>query len=371
MDERDMLLIPGPVTVSDEVLAVHGRPIRPHYGTDWVEVYRAVTGALAQVFRTRGTVFLLFGPGMAGIEAALRSTLAPGDQVLIPASGSFAGRMAEVARAAGLEVRSLETSPRRPADVAAVEEALDTHPEIRALGIVHHETMLGLVNPVAELCRAASERGVLTIVDAVSSLGGIDLRVDEWGIDVCVGVANKCLGGPIGVAPIAVSERAWAAVDDGRPKGAGWYLDLATWRRFDEEWGSWHPHPTTMPTSVIEALGAAAERILAEGLDAYQAHHAEAAHRVRRGLEELGFELLVPDDVASPVTTAALPKPGMDVDHYTDWLRREYRLRIAPGIGDLAGKIFRVGHMGRASEPDVVTAYLAATAAYLKEAHLS
>jgi alanine-glyoxylate transaminase/serine-glyoxylate transaminase/serine-pyruvate transaminase len=126
-----------------------------------------------------------------------------------------------------------------------------------------------------------------------------------------------------------------------------------------------------MPTSVVEALGAAAGRILAEGLDAYQARHAEAARRVRRGLEELGFELLVADDVASPVTTAALPKPGMDVDHYTDWLRREHRLRIAPGIGDLAGKIFRVGHMGRAAEPEVVSAYLAATAAYLEEAELS
>lgn len=367
MEKRDTLLIPGPVTVSDEVLAAHGRPIRPHYGEDWAEAYRRVAALVALIFRTEGDVVLLFGPGMAAIEMSLRSTLAPGDRVLIPAGGSFAERMAEVAAAAGLDVQSLRVEPGRPVDPEAVEAALRGDPAIRAVGVVHHETMLGLVNPVGEVCRLARDRGVLTIVDAVSSLGGLDLRVDEWGIDLCVGVANKCLGAPIGIAPVAVSGRAWEAVDDGRPKGAGWYLNLATWRRFADEWGAWHPHPTTMPTSVIEALGVAATRILDEGLEAYHARHAAAARRVREGLSNLGFELLVPDDFASPVTTAVLAPAGMDLDHYMSWLRREHGLRVAPGIGKLAGRIFRVGHMGRAAEPEIVTAYLEATAAYLDE----
>lgn len=368
MSVHETLLIPGPVTVEDDVLAALARPVRPHYGTDWAELYRRVTARLAELFCTDGHVLLLFGPGMAAVEMAVRSSLAPGDHVLVPTNGMFGDRMIEVARAAGLEVRTIRPRIGRPVDPQAVEAELGADPEIRAVGIVHHETILGLLNPVREICAVARSHGALTIVDAVSSLGGVDLRVDEWGIDLCASVSNKCLGAPVGVAPLAVSPAAWQAVEDGRPKNAGWYLNLQTWRRYEEDWGSWHPHPTTMPTSAIQALERAAARILAMGLEAFQARQAEAARRVRSGLSAMGFQMLVPDEVASPVTTAVLARPGMDVVHYSDWLRDERQLRIAGGIGDLAGKIFRVGHMGKAADPEVVDAYLAATAEYLDEA---
>jgi alanine-glyoxylate transaminase/serine-glyoxylate transaminase/serine-pyruvate transaminase len=304
---------------------------------------------------------------MAGIEMAMRSTLAPGDHILIATNGMFGDRMVEIAQAAGLQLHAVRPPTARPVDPQIVAETLRRHPDIRAVGVVHHETVLGLVNPVEDICAVARDKGALTIVDAVSSLGGMELRVDDWGIDLCVSVGNKCLGAPVGVAPIAISRRAWEAVDDGRPKIAGWYLSLDTWRRYEEDWGAWHPHPTTMPTNAIEALGVAAERILAEGLDAHQARQAAAARRVREGLQELDFEPLVPDEVASPVTTAVLALPGMDVSHYIEWLRERHKLRVSGGIGELAGKIFRVGHMGRAASPDVVEAYLAATAQYLAE----
>jgi alanine-glyoxylate transaminase/serine-glyoxylate transaminase/serine-pyruvate transaminase len=370
VDERDLLLTPGPVTVADEVLATFSRPIRPHYGTDWAEAYRRVTAALAKLFRTDEHVLLLFGPGMAGIEMAVRSTLAPGDRILIATNGMFGDRMMDVARAAGVQVHAVRPPTAQPVDPQMIAQALRQHRHIRAVGVVQHETILGLVNPVKEICALARDEGALTIVDAVSSLGGMELRVDDWGIDLCVSVGNKCLGAPVGVAPIAISRRAWDAVEDGRPKSAGWYLSLNTWRHYEESWGAWHPHPTTMPTNAIEALGVAAERILGEGLEAYQARQAAAARRVREGLRELGFEPLVRDEVASPVTTAVLTRPGMDVSHYIEWLRERHRLRIAGGIGELAGKIFRVGHMGRAAAPEVVEAYLAATAEYLEETQI-
>jgi aspartate aminotransferase-like enzyme len=237
--------------------------------------------------------------------------------------------------------------------------------------VVHHETDLGLINPIGEICGLARERGVLTVVDAVSSLGGVAIEMDDWGIDVCVTVANKCLGGPVGVAPVAVGGRGWEAVDDGRPKAAGWYLNLSTWRRYLETLGDWHPHPATMPTSAIAALGVALDEILEAGLEAHLARQAAAAGRTRDGLRELGFEMLVADGWASPVTTAAWLPPGMDAADYQRWLGERHRLLVGGGLGELAGRLLRVSHMGAASDPAVVDTFLRATADYLVEKRLS
>ena len=367
----ETLLIPGPVTMHEDVQAVLARPAGPHYGEPWVELHRGLTARLAELFRTEEDVLLVFGPGTAALEMGIRSTLSPGDHVLVPITGSFGARLAELAQAAGLVVHELAVPLGRAADPELMEDELRRTPEIRAVAIVQHETMLGLVSPLREVCALAGERELLTIVDAVSSLGGIELEVDAWGIDICAAVGNKCLGGPVGIAPLAVSERAWSAAKDGRPKNAGWYLNLETWRRFEQEWGTWHPHPTTMPSGVVEALDVAVGRILAEGPEAHRSRLAAAAHRVRHSLREMGFEMLVPDEVASPVTTAVWAKPAMIVDDYVEWLRLERGLRVAGATGELAGRVFRVAHMGRAAELEVVDAYLASTRQYLKQAGLS
>jgi alanine-glyoxylate transaminase/serine-glyoxylate transaminase/serine-pyruvate transaminase len=364
--DSELLLIPGPVSVEPEVLAEVARPVRPHYGTDWAESYHQLAQAAARVFRCELPATLLFGPGMAAVEASITSSLAPGDEILIPANGLFADRMIEIAHAAGIVVHTgARPALAAPVDVNEVDRTLRAHPRIRALGIVHHETMLGVVNPLEELCSLARERNLLLIVDAISSLGGMEVRVDDWGIDLCAAVGNKCLGGTVGIAPIAVSTRAWEAILDGRDKRAGWYLDLRTWRRAEEEMGDWHPHPTTMPTGALDGLRVAIESVLATGLEAHCERQAAAARRVRAGLRGLGIELLVADEHASPVTTAALAPSWMDVDDYIAALRNEYGLRIAGAMGDLAGKVFRVGHMARAASPEVVEAYLDATTAYV------
>lgn len=365
MRVTETLLIPGPVSVSQEVLAALAQPVTAHYGDDWVELYDRLTRSLAGVFGTTGDVVLLFGPGTAALEMCLASGLAAGDEVLVATNGLFGGRLAEIAGALGLAVHPVPAAAREPIRPDDLLIALEEHPRARAFAVVHHETSLGLLNPVRDLCQLASRRGLLTIVDAVASLGGVPLEVDAWAIDLCVGVANKCLGAPVGIAPVAVSRRAWAAVDDGRGKIGGWYLNLATWRHYGEMWASWHPSPTTMPTNVFVALAAAVDEVLDEGLEAHQARLASAAARVREGLAELGFEMVIPEACASPVTTAVWGLPGMDVADYLQWLWRERGLRLGSGLADLAGRAFRVGHMGRAADPDVVDAYLIATAEYL------
>jgi alanine-glyoxylate transaminase/serine-glyoxylate transaminase/serine-pyruvate transaminase len=351
--------------VSPGVLHALGRPVPAHYGEDWVAMHRRLTASLAEIFETDGDVVLLFGPGSAAVEACLASSLAAGDEVLVATNGMFGDRVAEVARALGLVVHTVTTADRAPIRREQVTEALRDHPGARAFAVVHHETSLGLLNPIEELCREARRHGLLTIVDAVASLGGVPLEMDAWGIDLCAAVGNKCLGAPVGIAPIAVGPRAWEAIDDGRPKLAGWYLNLATWRRYGDIWGAWHPSPTTMPTNTVVALAAAVDEVMAGGLAEHRARIARAAARVRDGLTEMGFDMMVTDGSASPVTTAVWRLPGMDVRDYLEWLRRERRLRLGGGLGELAGRVFRVGHMGRAAEPEVVDAYLRATAEYL------
>jgi alanine-glyoxylate transaminase / serine-glyoxylate transaminase / serine-pyruvate transaminase len=170
---------------------------------------------------------------------------------------------------------------------------------------------------------------------------------------------------------VAVGPRALEAIDDGRSKAAGWYLNLATWRHFTEAWSSWHPHPVTVPTNVIQALDVAISRLLERGLEEHMRRQAAARDTVREGLREMGFEMLVPDHAASPVATAVLGRPGMDVPGYMRWLLDEHGMRIGGGFNELAGRIFRIGHIGRAAEPEVVQAYLAATGDYLEQAGLA
>ena len=360
-------MIPGPVSVDDEILEALGRPVQAHYGDRWTELYKHAVAGMREVFKTEGDVHLVFGSGMAGVEMCIASVLSPGDEVLIPSNGLFGDRMAEVSTANGLKVHSFSAGVGQAITAAQVRDELAAHPGVRAVCIVYHETSIGVLNEVEGICRAAREHGALAIVDGISAVGGVPFDMDAWGADLCVTVANKCIGGPIGVAPVAAGPRALAALDDGRPKAAGWYLNLATWRKYAELWGGWHPHPTTMPTNVIEAFDLALTRLLEEGVEARCRRLAAARDRVREGLQEMGFEMLSSLATASPVTTAAYGLEGMDVSDYLGWLLAHHRIRIGGGLGELRGKIFRVGHMGRAAEPEAIDRFLRATAAYVEQ----
>jgi alanine-glyoxylate transaminase / serine-glyoxylate transaminase / serine-pyruvate transaminase len=360
-------MIPGPVSVDDEVIEALAQPVRAHYGEGWTELYKRTVAGMKEVFRTSGDVHLIFGSGMAGVEMCIASVLGRGDEVLVATNGIFGDRMADVAAANGMTVHKVRPAIAHAVTAAQVRKALDEHPDIRAVCVVHHETSVGILNEVQGICEAAHDHGALTIVDGISSVGGVPFDMDGWGVDLCVTVANKCIGGVIGVAPVAAGSRALAALDDGRPKAAGWYLNLATWREFAEKWGGWHPHPTTMPTNVIEAFDVALTGLLKEGVDNRWRRLAAARDRVRDGLEEMGFRMLAPVDIASPVTTASYGLANMNLADYSAYLLREHHIRIGGGLGELSGKIFRIGHMGRAAEPAAIDLYLRATADYLEK----
>jgi alanine-glyoxylate transaminase/serine-glyoxylate transaminase/serine-pyruvate transaminase len=360
------LMIPGPVEAEDEVLAALAEPVLPHYGRRWLEIYRETIERLKQVFGTREDLFLMSGPGMAGLDAALGSLMRTGEKVVVLSNGFFGQRLGVVARGYGLDPRLVEAPLGRPIDPEDVRRVLSAEPDAQALAMVHLETSTGVLNPLQEIAAIAREFDVPIIVDAVSSMGGVPLPVDEWGIDVCVTVSNKCLACPPGIVLISVSQRAWDQIDGKGGRAHGWYLNLRTWKDYAINWASWHPYPTTLPTNNVVALLTSLRRILDQGLEAYYARHVEAAHTVRAGLERLGFELFMPEAHASPLITTVSGLPGMDIDDLRSYLEREWQLMIAGGLDELKGKIFRVGHMGKAASLEYAEWFLDGVAAYLR-----
>ena len=359
-------MIPGPVDVDDDVLAAMAEPTRAHYGEEWLPIYNEAVDRLKQIFRTENDLFLIPAAGSAGLDAALGSLARTGEKVVVPYNGFFGRRMAEIARYYGLTVRAVEAPLGQPLDPEAVRQALRAEADIQALAVVHLETSTAVLNPLQEIVALGREFEVPVIVDAVSSMGGIPVPVDDWGIDVCVTVVNKCLGCPPGLAPVSVSPHAWERMERSGRRSHGWYMNLQVWKESATRWGAWHPYPTTLPSNNIVALVASLRRIMESGLDAYCERHAEAAQIVRAGLRRLGFEMFAPDAHTSPLLTAVRVLPGMEVDDLQRYLRTEWQILVTGGLEELSGRIFRVGHIGKAASAEYCEAFLAGVEAYLR-----
>ncbi len=364
--QRLRLMIPGPVDAEDDVLAAMATPVLPHYGPVWLEIYFKALDLLKQLFGTQNDLFLLVGPGSAGLDAALGSLTRTGEKVLVPSNGFFGSRLAAMAQGYGLDVRTVESPVGQPLDPEAIRRRLSAERDIQALAVVHLETSTGVLNPLKEIAAVTNEFDIPIIVDAVSSLGGVPLPVDEWGIDVCVTVINKCLACPPGVAPISISQRAWDQIDSKRGRAHGWYLDLRVWKDYAVNWASWHPTPTTMPTNTVSAMLVSLERVLGGGLEAHYQRFAQAAQVVRTRMKQLGFEMYSDEAHTSPLITAMRGLPGMDLADFRRYLLEEWQIMISGGIEELSGQIFRIGHIGRAASSEYTEQLLNGVEAYLR-----
>lgn len=347
------LMIPGPVEVDPELLAEMGRPMVAHYGPEWTRFFNETLDFLKRVFRTeRGRVFPLVGPGTSGLDAAIGNTIGDGKEILVASNGFFGERFRQIATSYTGEARvHTVTAPiGQPINPDDVDRALRDHPEVAAVAVVHCETSTGLLNPLKEIAAVARRHDALTIIDAITSLGGVELRFDAWGLDVVVSSTQKGLGLPPGIAPTAVSERAWRVIEDTHMPG--WYLDFTTWQTYMDEWGTWHPHPVTMPSGLVRALHEALGRMLAEGMEAVWTRHRRAAQMMGKGLGNLGFELLPPEADAAPTVTAAYLPEGVDAHDLIDRLKDRHSLQISGALGDL--NAIRIGHMAYATRPSVL-----------------
>jgi alanine-glyoxylate transaminase/serine-glyoxylate transaminase/serine-pyruvate transaminase len=363
--QRYRLMIPGPVDAEDDVLEAMAQQISPHYGPAWLKIYDEALQNLKQLFGTQNDIILMAGPGSAALDAALGSLMRTGEKILVPSNGFFGQRMATMAQGYGLDVRLVQASMGQPVDPGAVRECLAAERDVQALGMVHLETSTGVLNPLQEVAAVAREFDVPIIVDAVSSLGGVPLPVDAWGIDVCVSVTNKCLACPPGIAPLSVSQRAWDQIDRKGGRAHGWYLNLRVWKDYSINWGDWHPTPTTMPTNTMMAMMVSLRRILDVGLEANYDRYVQAARTVRGRLEQLGFKMLTDEAYTSPLITAMYGLPGMDIADFRRYLMEERGIMISGGLDELRGKIFRIGHIGKAASAEYTSLLLDGVEAYL------
>lgn len=346
------LLTPGPTAVPPEVLSALARPVIHHRSPDFAEVFALAQERLREVFRTEREVLVLTSSGTGAFESAVVNLLSPGEKVLAVSQGEFGERWQALARAFGCDVVPLAyawgESP-SPDDLrqALVQSAATT------VFLVHSETSTGVVCELEPLLAACAESGALSIVDAVSSLGAVPLETDAWGADVVVTGSQKALMTPPGLAFVAVSERAWARTETATlPR---FYWDWQRQRRVQAKGST----PFTPATSTVVALTEALGLVLADGLEAAYARHRALGRACRAGIKAMGLELYSPDDDSAAVLTGAFTPDGFDAVELRLALRDRHGITIAGGHGDLAGRLFRIGHIGHVTAEQIAVALTA------------
>jgi alanine-glyoxylate transaminase/serine-glyoxylate transaminase/serine-pyruvate transaminase len=353
-----LLMGPGPSDVHPRVLRSMSTPLVGHLDPSFVEIMDDVQELLRYVFRTDNQWTIpVSGTGSASMEAAVANLTEPGDTVLVPGNGYFGERMAAMVERAGGEAVFVEAPWGDPLDPAAVEDAFDRHqPDI--FGFVHAETSTGTLQPnVPELTSIAHEHDALVIADTVTSLGGVELRVDEWGIDVAYSADQKCLSCPPGASPLTLNDRAMDKVLARETPVRSWYLDLSL---LQEYWGDERAYHHTAPITNVYALREALRLVAEEGIENRWARHRRVAGALKAGVEAMGLALNPEEDWWLPSLNAVRLPAGVDDGTVIDALLEEYGIEIAGGLGDLSGEILRIGCMGHSARPENVLALVSA-----------
>ncbi len=351
-----VLLGPGPSDVPARVLAALAAPTLGHLDPVYLALMDESRALLQQIFRTKNELTLaISGTGSAGMEATVVNLLEPGDVAIVCVNGVFGGRMKDVMERTGAEVHAIEVPWGETIRPEQVEAALKAHPQARLLGIVHAETSTGAHQPLEDISRIVHEHGALLLVDAVTSLGGLPLEVDAWGIDACYSGTQKCLSCPPGLSPVTFSPAALAKMDARKTKVQSWYLDLSMIRNY---WGSDRVYHHTAPINMTYALREACLMVVEEGLEHRIARHRRHHLALRAGLEALGLNF-IPQHSLTTLNAVHAPA-GMDEAALRKRLLAEFGIEIGAGLGPFKGQALRIGLMGASSTQRNVTLVLAA-----------
>jgi pyridoxamine---pyruvate transaminase len=352
-----MTLAGGPVQVTERTLRDMSRPVLYHYDPAFLELYQRTTELLQQVFRTRHDVVILQGEAVLGLEAAAASLISPGDRVLNLVSGVFGKWFELFISKYGGETVELAVAYDDAIDPEIVRKKLEQTRGIKFVSVVHSETPSATLNPVAKIGKIAREFGAMTIVDTVSGLGGEVLSPEEWGIDVAVAGPQKCLGGPPGLSLLAVSPEAWRVMEGKKNPVRGSFLSILDWK---DTWLEKKVFPYTPSVSTIYGLESVLTQALEEGIEHMAARHQCVSRACRRGVEAMGLRLWAArEEIAGPVVTGVVVPEGIEDKALRGHLRDRYGVMISGGYGELAGKLFRLGHMGMAAHPTYLSAQLA------------
>ena len=353
-----LLLGPGPSSVHPRVLQAMTIPVIGHLDPDFFQVMNDIGDMLREVYHTSNVMTMpVSATGTGAMETACANILEPGDTMVVCRNGYFGIRLGNIAERCGARVYEIDSPWGQPVDPQALDAELSKHAKVKAVGVVHAETSTGVLTPLPEILNVIRRHGAISIVDAVTSLGGHDMRVDEWGIDVCYSGTQKCLGAPPGLAPITLSETAMQVVKTRETPVQSFYFNL---QDLESYWGQSRSYHHTAPISMTYALREALRMMMEEGIDNRINRHARVASALRAGLEALGLELLAnPDYRLNPLTTVRIPG-GIDDATVRGSLLRDYDIEIGGGLGEFRGKAWRIGLMGDSARDRNVLALLSA-----------
>ena len=342
MRPPDFTLSAGPVTASPRVLSALGSPITYHYDPAFIEAFRRTERKLAEIFGTENDVLLMQGEAVLGLEASARSLVQSGTPVLNLVQGVFGKGMGYWLKSFGADLHELEVPYNDAVEPGDVERYLDEHPEIELVAVVHSETPSGTLCDLSAIGPLAHAHGALTLVDCVSSLGGMPFRADAWHLDVCVAGPQKCLAGPPGMSLMTVSPAAWERIAGNPSAPRASFLSMLDWK---EQWIEGEKFPFTPSVADVHGVEAACDELLEEGVETSIDRHATAASACRAGARAMGLELWPRSDAvaAACVTAIAVPNGLTDVQVRAH-CRERYGVMISGGQG--AGNLVRIGHMG-------------------------
>jgi alanine-glyoxylate transaminase/serine-glyoxylate transaminase/serine-pyruvate transaminase len=359
LNPRERLLMgPGPSTVPARILSAIGAPTLGHLDPQYIEYMDETCQMMRDVFQTKNALtFPVSGTGMAGMEAIIVNLVEPGDEVIVCINGVFGGRMKDNMERAGATVHTVEVPWGETFTDDSIAEAVQKHPQAKMLGIVQAETSTGAHQDLVGVSRIVHDAGMLFAVDAVTSLGGHELKVDQWGIDAIYSGTQKCLSCPPGLSPVSFSPSAVEKMDARKTKVQSWYLDVSMLKNYYTGGGGRAYHHTA-PINMIYALREALAIVLEEGLEKRIARHREMHLLLRAGLENLGLTY-IPKHSLCTLNCVSVPE-GIDEAAIRGRLLNEYDIEIGGGLGVFAGKAWRIGLMGHSATRRNVATLLSA-----------
>jgi alanine-glyoxylate transaminase/serine-glyoxylate transaminase/serine-pyruvate transaminase len=353
-----MLMGPGPSDVNPRVLEAMAHPTVGHLDPQFLEILNGIRDMLRTTFRTQNELTLaMSGTGSAGMETCVVNLIEPGDKMLVCIAGVFGTRMADVARRAGADVTTIEVPWGQVFEPGQVAETLQADGPFKVVGIVHAETSTGAAQPIDAISQIVHDAGALLLVDAVTSLGGMDVDVDGWQVDACYSGTQKCLSCPPGLAPVTFSAAAEKVIADRKSPVSSWYLDLNMIRNY---WGSERLYHHTAPINMNYALHEALRIALEEGLENRWQRHLTQHKALKSGLEALGLHYVADPDHLLPMLNAVSVPDGVDEAAIRRQLQGDYSIEIGSGLGVFKGKAWRIGLMGESATERHVTALLTA-----------
>ncbi|MGQ4809525.1 (S)-ureidoglycine--glyoxylate transaminase [Candidatus Entotheonellaceae bacterium PAL068K] len=356
MQTEDILMCPGPNEIADRVIRAMMRPAACPVYEEFQEFYEQTLDMLAQVFQTTNQVVPLPGSGRSGLEGAITSVIEPDDRSLTIVCGQFGDLAIRIVNGVGGKAEAFQAPWGEPLDLEAFAQKLSSG-TYKLVTMVHNETSTGALYQTAqEVARLAHEHGALFLLDAISSLAGADLPTDAWDVDLVVGCNHKAIGAPIGHAYVAVSDRAWEAMENRQTPCGSIFSNLLTWKAQPDPAATGgravkRPQGVFSAVHLFYALNEALTMVLEEGLEARFARHELNARAFRAGIVALGLEPLAHEEVASPTVTCVHLPDGVTSDMFLRHLRQDHGLATLPGLGDYRPRAVRIGHMGVTATP--------------------